>query len=57
MKRDKPLYVGSSVERVEDLRLLRGQGQFIDDLHIEGMLHAAVLRSPMAHARITSIDT
>jgi aerobic carbon-monoxide dehydrogenase large subunit len=56
MKRDKLPYVGSPVERFEDLRLLRGQGQFIDDLHLDGMLHAAVLRSPVAHAKITHIE-
>jgi carbon-monoxide dehydrogenase large subunit len=52
-----PNYVGQSVERLEDLRLLRGRGQYVDDLHQEGMLHAAVLRSSMAHGLIRSIDT
>jgi carbon-monoxide dehydrogenase large subunit len=37
--------------------LLTGQGAFLDDVKLQGMLHAAVLRSPHAHARITSIDT
>ena len=49
-------YVGRPVERIEDLRLLRGKGQYVDDLHIEGMLHASVLRSSVAHGRIRSID-
>ena len=48
--------VGTPVERVEDLRLLRGQGQYVDDLHPEGLLHAAILRSSVAHGRIRSID-
>ena len=48
-------HVGQPVERSEDLRLLRGRGQFVDDLHREGMLHAALLRSPVAHGRIRAI--
>jgi carbon-monoxide dehydrogenase large subunit len=48
--------VGVPVERIEDLRFLRGRGQFVDDLHLEGMLHAAILRSPIAHGRIRMID-
>src|SRR4051812_31589662 len=49
--------VGKPFERVEDLRLLRGRGQYVDDLHREGVLHAAILRSSVAHGRIVSIDT
>jgi aerobic carbon-monoxide dehydrogenase large subunit len=49
--------VGSPVERIEDLRLLRGRGRYVDDLSREGMLHAAILRSSTAHGRIRSIDT
>jgi carbon-monoxide dehydrogenase large subunit len=48
-------FVGKPIERVEDLRLLRGLGQYVDDLHIDGMLHAAILRSVVAHGRIRSI--
>jgi carbon-monoxide dehydrogenase large subunit len=48
--------IGRPVERVEDLRLLRGRGEFADDLHVPGMLHAAFLRSPSAHAAIRGID-
>jgi len=49
-------FVGSSVTRVEDQRLLTGKGSFIADMTLPGMLHAAFLRSPMPHARINSID-
>jgi carbon-monoxide dehydrogenase large subunit len=48
--------VGERVRRVEDPRLLRGDGRYISDLKLHGMVHAAVLRSPHAHARIVSID-
>src|SRR3954469_3453386 len=43
--------------RKEDARFLRGKGNYLDDIKIPGMLHGAILRSPMAHARIVSIDT
>ena len=43
--------------RKEDARFLRGQGNYVDDVNLPGMLHGAVLRSPHAHARIVSIDT
>ena len=46
-----------SVARKEDARLVRGKGTFVDDINLPGLLHGAVLRSPLAHARITSIDT
>src|SRR5438477_5494711 len=51
-----PLYVGRSLLRREDRRLLRGEGQFIADLVLPRMLHAVLVRSPVAHARIRSID-
>src|SRR3984893_12881435 len=50
------LYVGRSLLRREHHRLLRGQGQFIADLVLPRMLHAVLVRSPVAHARIRSID-
>src|SRR2546426_8096959 len=50
-------FVGSPVERVEDLRFLRGRGQYVDDLTRDGLLHAVILRSSVAHGRIRSIDT
>ena len=49
-------YIGSPVERVEDLRFLRGRGEFVGDLVREGMLHAAILRSPIAHGRVRRLD-
>ena len=45
------------VRRKEDARFLRGQGTFVDDIQRPGMLHGAILRSPLAHARIASVDT
>src|SRR5947207_12083023 len=47
--------IGKPVERFEDLRLLRGRGSFVDDQHAEGMLHAAILWSTVAHVRIRGI--
>jgi len=49
-------YVGRSMQRVEDLRLLRGRGTYADDVALPGMLHAAMLRSSVAHARVRSLD-
>src|SRR5579859_4299640 len=50
-------WVGQSIPRVEDPALLAGRGRFIDDLGVRpGTLHAAILRSPHAHAKIVSID-
>jgi len=42
--------------RKEDARFVRGQGTFVDDVRLPGMLHGAILRSPVAHARIVSVD-
>ena len=47
--------IGSPIERLEDLRFLRGRGQYVDDLARKDMLHAAILRSSVAHGRIRSI--
>ncbi len=49
--------IGHSVLRQEDDRLIEGQGDFLDDLVLPGMLHMAIHRSPVAHARIRGIDT
>jgi carbon-monoxide dehydrogenase large subunit len=46
-----------NMKRVEDQRFVRGQGNYVDDVNLPGMLHSAILRSPFAHARINSIDT
>ncbi len=48
--------LGARIPRNEDPRLLRGRGCFVDDLHLPGVLHGAVLRSPHAHARLRVID-
>src|SRR5579872_3050017 len=50
-------YVGERVLRLEDPKLLTGQGQYLDDLTLPGMVWMTVVRSPLAHARINSIDT
>src|SRR5215212_3453851 len=64
---DVPTAAGSTTEerpigfgrlrRKEDPRFIRGLGKYVDDIQLPGMLHGAVLRSPLAHARIKSIDT
>src|SRR5271168_3998383 len=53
---DRTPYVGRSLLRREDGRLLTGRGQFVADLELPRMLHAAFIRSPLAHARIRSVD-
>ena len=50
-------YFGAAVKRREDPRFLRGDGRFVDDVTLPGMLHAAFFRSPHAHARIDKIHT
>jgi carbon-monoxide dehydrogenase large subunit len=52
-----PKYVGARILRVEDPRFMRGLGSYVDDISLPGMLHAAFLRSPHAHARIHEIRT
>ena len=49
--------LGASRRRVEDNRFIRGKGNYVDDIVLPGMLHMELLRSPVAHARIRSIDT
>jgi aerobic carbon-monoxide dehydrogenase large subunit len=53
---ERPIGYGR-LQRKEDPRFIRGQGKYVDDVVLPGMLHGAVLRSPVAHARIVSIDT
>ncbi len=49
--------IGHSVKRKEDARLIRGKGTYFDDITLPEMLHMEILRSPYAHAELTSIDT
>jgi aerobic carbon-monoxide dehydrogenase large subunit len=51
---ERPFY--GRLRRKEDARFIRGQGRYVDDVRLPGMLHGAILRSPLAHARIVSID-
>src|SRR5262245_3138494 len=48
--------IGSPIERLEDFRFLRGRGQYVDDIACLGLLHAAILRSSIAHGHIRAID-
>jgi CO/xanthine dehydrogenase Mo-binding subunit len=50
-------WVGRAVNRVEDPGLLTGRTEFVDDVSLTGMLHCAILRSPIAHARVVKVDT
>jgi carbon-monoxide dehydrogenase large subunit len=49
--------MGHSVKRKEDPRFIRGQGRYVDDIQLPGMLYLDIVRSPFAHARIKKIDT
>jgi aerobic carbon-monoxide dehydrogenase large subunit len=49
-------YTGASVKRSEDPRILTGAGRYVDDIKLPGMVHAAFVRSPMAHATVLSVD-
>ncbi|NUL02187.1 carbon-monoxide dehydrogenase large subunit [Streptomyces lunaelactis] len=53
---ERPVGFGR-MTRKEDARFVRGHGTYVDDVRLPGMLHGAVLRSPLAHARIVSVDT
>src|SRR5215471_12679900 len=50
-------WVGQSIKRKEDARLVRGKGKFVDDIKMLGMLHIVFVRSPYAHANIIGVDT
>jgi carbon-monoxide dehydrogenase large subunit len=50
-------YVGQSIRRKEDPPLITGRGRYVDDIRLPGTLHAAIVRSPEAHAKIVSIDS
>ena len=49
-------YIGAPLKRVEDFRFLTGRGQYVGDLKRPGLLHAVILRSPIAHGRVVSMD-
>jgi aerobic carbon-monoxide dehydrogenase large subunit len=49
-------YTGASIKRSEDPRILTGAGRYVDDIKLPGMLHAAFVRSPLAHAGVISVD-
>ena len=55
--RSEYTWIGKSMKRVEDPRLLTGHGKYADDVVLPNMAHAAVLRSPHAHAKIIAVDT
>src|SRR6202140_3446237 len=52
----KNTFIGAAIERREDLRFLRGRGEYVDDLAPHGLLHAVILRSAVAHGRLRAID-
>ena len=56
MQRAGNRLIGAAIERYEDLRFLRGRGIYVGDVVRDGMLHAVMLRSGIAHGRIRSID-
>ena len=49
-------YVGQSLRRREDIKFVTGNGRYVDDIKLPGMLYLAILRSPHAHALITGVD-
>ncbi len=49
-------YTGASIKRSEDPRILTGGGRYVDDIKLPGMLHAAFVRSPLAHARVLAVN-
>ena len=49
-------FIGDRLLRKEDPRLVQGRGRYVGDITLPGMLHAAIVRSPHAHARILAID-
>ena len=55
-RRGSPGVIGRSVRRLEDPRRVRGEGVYVDDVHLPDMLHATVVRSPRAHARLRAVD-
>ena len=56
VRRETGGYIGQSVPRREDKNLLLGQANFVADMQLPGMVHAAFARSPLPHAKILSVD-
>jgi aerobic carbon-monoxide dehydrogenase large subunit len=52
----KNTFIGTPMERREDMRFLRGRGEYVDDVAMPGLLYAVILRSSVAHGRLVSID-
>lgn len=50
-------FIGQSIPRVEDDRVLTGRGRYVGDISLPGLLHAAFVRSPLAHAMVNGIDS
>src|SRR4029078_2993902 len=55
--RMKNAFIGSAIERREDLRFLRGRGEYVDDLRPDNLVYAFIWRSTVPHGRVVSIDT
>jgi len=49
--------MGHSIKRKEDLRFIHGKGNYVDDVHLPGMVYGQMVRSPYAHARLKSVNT
>jgi carbon-monoxide dehydrogenase large subunit len=49
--------MGHSMKRKEDMRFIQGKGNYVDDIHLRGMVYGQLVRSPYAHARIKSVNT
>ena len=51
-----PRYIGQRIKRIEDPKVLLGTAKYVDDLEFPGTLYLAILRSPVAHARLLKVD-
>ena len=56
MEHPNPGTIGDSTKRTEDRRFLTGQGRYTDDIKLEGMVHAAIVRSQYGHGKINAIN-
>ena len=52
----RPAWTGRALPRFEDERFLTGEAKYVDDLQVPGVLHAAFVRSPIAHGRLRAVD-